>query len=104
VSDWDIVLRGGRVIDPESGLDEVRDVAISDGRVAGIGTGLGSARAELDVSAMVVTAVSDQATYAASTRPSTGIRHVLVNGTIVVQDGAIVADALPGRPVRASPR
>jgi N-acyl-D-aspartate/D-glutamate deacylase len=56
VSDWDIVLRGGRVIDPESGLDEVRDVAISDGRVAGIGTGLGSARADLDVSAMVVTA------------------------------------------------
>jgi hypothetical protein len=56
VSDWDIVLRGGRVIDPESGLDEVRDVAISGARVAAIGTALGSARAELDVSAMVVTA------------------------------------------------
>jgi Amidohydrolase family len=48
--------------------------------------------------------VSDQATYAASTRPSTGIRYVLVNGTFVVRDGDIVVDALPGRPVRATPR
>jgi predicted amidohydrolase len=56
VSDWDIVLRGGRVIDPESGLDEVRDVAIADGRVAETGPVLGSGRIELDVSAMVVTA------------------------------------------------
>jgi dihydroorotase-like cyclic amidohydrolase len=46
-------------------------------------------------------AVSDQSTYAASTRPSAGIRHVLVNGTPVVRDGELVADALPGRPVRA---
>jgi predicted amidohydrolase len=27
----DVVLRGGRVIDPESGLDAVRDVAVADG-------------------------------------------------------------------------
>jgi cytosine/adenosine deaminase-related metal-dependent hydrolase len=49
-------------------------------------------------------AVSDQATYAVSTRPSTGMKHVLVNGTPVVRDGAIVTAALPGRPVRAAPR
>ena len=48
--------------------------------------------------------VRDQATYLRSTRPSAGIAHVLVNGTVVVADGAIVADALPGRPVRATPR
>jgi predicted amidohydrolase len=42
VSDWDIVLRGGCVIDPESGPDEVRDVAIAAGQVAGSGTGPGS--------------------------------------------------------------
>jgi len=56
VSDWDIVLRGGRVIDPESGLDAVRDVAVAAGRVAEIGTGLGPARAEFDVAGLVVTA------------------------------------------------
>jgi hypothetical protein len=48
--------------------------------------------------------VTDQATYADSTRPSTGIRHVLVDGVFVVRDGGIVPDARPGRPVRAEPR
>lgn len=49
-------------------------------------------------------AVRDQATYAQSTRPSAGIRHVLVNGVFVVRDAAIVPDALPGQPIRATPR
>src|SRR4249920_3116525 len=31
---FDVVLKGGRVIDPASGVDGVRDVAIKDGRVA----------------------------------------------------------------------
>jgi dihydroorotase-like cyclic amidohydrolase len=48
--------------------------------------------------------VTDQATYLASTRPSTGIAHVLVDGEFVVRDGTLVLDALPGRPVRAEPR
>jgi len=56
VSDWDVVLRGGRVIDPESGLDAVRDVAVADGRVADVGTGLPPGRAEADVTGLVVTA------------------------------------------------
>jgi predicted amidohydrolase len=34
VIEYDAVLRGGRVIDPESGLDAVRDVAIVGDRVA----------------------------------------------------------------------
>lgn len=45
--------------------------------------------------------ITDQATYTDSTRPSTGIRHVLVNGTFVVRDGALAETALPGRPIRA---
>jgi N-acyl-D-aspartate/D-glutamate deacylase len=45
--------------------------------------------------------ITDQATYSDSTRPSTGIRHVLVNGTVVVRDGRLDTDAQPGRPVRA---
>ena len=48
--------------------------------------------------------IIDQATYANSTRPSTGIRHVLVNGTFIVRDGDLVTDVLPGKPVRADPR
>ncbi len=48
--------------------------------------------------------ISDRASYDSSTRPSAGIRHVLVNGAFVVRDAGIVAGALPGRPVRADPR
>ncbi len=48
--------------------------------------------------------VTDQATYAASTQPSSGIAHVIVGGTFVVRDHQLVPDARPGRPVRASPR
>ena len=48
--------------------------------------------------------VTDRASYRHSTRPSAGIRHVLVNGAFVVRDGDLVADARPGRPVRAEPR
>ena len=48
--------------------------------------------------------VTDRASYQHSTRPSAGIRHVLVNGAFVVREGDLVADARPGRPVRAEPR
>lgn len=43
--------------------------------------------------------VTDHATYTSLT-PSTGFRHVLVNGTPVVRDGEVVPGALPGRAVR----
>ena len=55
---WDLVLRGGRVIDPESGLDAVHDVAVADGRIAAVGTGLTATapRGDVDVAGQVVTA------------------------------------------------
>ena len=62
------------------------------------------AGADADVVTFDPATVTDQATYADSTRPSAGIRHVLVNGTFVVRAGSIVAHARPGRPVRAEPR
>ena len=34
--DYSLVLENGRVMDPESGLDAVRNVAILDGRIAAI--------------------------------------------------------------------
>ena len=36
---FDLVIAGGRVVDPESGLDDVRDVGIRDGRVAAVAEG-----------------------------------------------------------------
>jgi predicted amidohydrolase YtcJ len=44
------------VIDPESGLDAVRDVAIVGDRVAAVGVGLPPGRRETDVAGQVVTA------------------------------------------------
>ena len=52
----DMVLRGGRVIDPESGFDAVADVAIGAGRVTRVGPGLPAAPAEVDAAGLVVTA------------------------------------------------
>ncbi|PYE85912.1 amidohydrolase/deacetylase family metallohydrolase [Pseudoroseicyclus aestuarii] len=50
----DLVLRGGRVIDPASGTDAVADVAFSGGLCAGIGTGL-EGRETRDVTGCIVT-------------------------------------------------
>jgi imidazolonepropionase-like amidohydrolase len=36
----DLVLKGGRVVDPSQGLDEVTDIAFASGRIAAIGDGL----------------------------------------------------------------
>lgn len=53
-SDLDIALVGGRVIDPESGLDQNADVGIAEGRITGVGAGLGPAREYLDCTGLVV--------------------------------------------------
>ncbi|HSM59634.1 MAG TPA: amidohydrolase family protein [Longimicrobiales bacterium] len=51
---YDVVLRGGRVMDPESGLDAMRDVGIRDGIVAAIAEGPLEGRDVVDVSGLVV--------------------------------------------------
>jgi N-acyl-D-aspartate/D-glutamate deacylase len=45
--------------------------------------------------------VIDRATYRQPTLPPEGIRHVFVNGVMVVHDGKLVPGVTPGRPVRA---
>jgi dihydroorotase len=37
-----LLLRGGRVIDPSRGMDQTADLLIQDGKIAGIGAGLGA--------------------------------------------------------------
>ena len=58
--------------------------------------------ADADIVVFDPATITDQATYSASSRTTTGIRHVLVNGTFVVRDAQLIRDALPGRPVRAT--
>jgi dihydroorotase len=42
---YDLILRGGRVIDPAQKLDAVTDVAFAGGKVARIGAGLDASAA-----------------------------------------------------------
>ena len=50
----DVVLVGGRVIDPETNLDAVRAVGISGGRITSVGTTVPRARDTVDVRGLVV--------------------------------------------------
>jgi len=43
---YDLVIRGGRVIDPAAKLDAVRDVAIANGRIAAVEPRIAAAAAE----------------------------------------------------------
>ncbi len=44
----DLLIRGSRVIDPETGHDAVSDVAIAIGRITAVGEVLGSAAHVID--------------------------------------------------------
>ncbi|MGY3438081.1 MULTISPECIES: amidohydrolase family protein [unclassified Marinovum] len=51
---YDIILRGGRVMDPETGFDQTCDVAIAGGVIAKIGAITGRATREIDASGLIV--------------------------------------------------
>jgi N-acyl-D-aspartate/D-glutamate deacylase len=51
---YDVVILKGRVMDPESGLDAVRNVGIQGGKVAAISTGLLSGKTIIDATGLVV--------------------------------------------------
>jgi dihydroorotase len=55
--EYDFLIKGGRVIDPRSGLDAVRDVAIKDGRIAAVTADIPATRAmkAVDAKGLVVT-------------------------------------------------
>src|SRR2546421_6920693 len=49
-----LVISGGRVVDPASGMDAIGDVAVLDGQISALGTGLGSAERVIDATGLVV--------------------------------------------------
>ncbi len=50
----DILIQGGRVIDPASGRDELADVAIADGKIAEVGKVSGKAKETIDAAGKIV--------------------------------------------------
>jgi dihydroorotase-like cyclic amidohydrolase len=59
--------------------------------------------ADADIVVLDPDRVTDNATFAAPIRTSSGVTHLLVNGEFVVRDGELRADAFPGRPLRGTP-
>ena len=53
---YDVVLANGRVIDPETNLDAIRNVGLSGGRIAAISASPLTGRTTVDVKGLVVTA------------------------------------------------
>jgi N-acyl-D-aspartate/D-glutamate deacylase len=54
-STFDLVIRGGRAIDPETGLDAVRDIGITGGRIAAVSAEPLTGAATIDARGLVVT-------------------------------------------------
>lgn len=81
---------------PARVLDEVAPAMRSKGVLA--------PGADADLVVLDPEALTDHATVTDPTRPSAGVRHLLVGGTFVIRDGSLDTAAYPGRPVRGVPR
>lgn len=59
-----------------------------------------SVGADADIVIFDPATVADQATFEEPALPSTGIAHLLVNGTPVIRDGKLLEGVNPGQPIR----
>ena len=50
----DLILRGGRVMGPETGHDATADVAVAAGHIAAVGPDVGDARRVIDATGLMV--------------------------------------------------
>jgi N-acyl-D-glutamate deacylase len=44
--------------------------------------------------------IREVGTYEAPNQPAVGVQSLLVNGTLVVENGQLITDAAPGQPIR----
>ncbi len=92
---YDLVVRGGRVIDPATGLDAIRDIAIAGGRIAAIAASIGvEAGDTLDARGkLVVPGLIDVHTHAS--RGASGPSRILKDGvTAWIDAGSAGADGI----------
>jgi N-acyl-D-aspartate/D-glutamate deacylase len=58
--------------------------------------------ADADIVVFSPERIIDKATFESPMQPSEGVRYLLVNGELVVEDGAFVSGVYPGRAVRGN--
>lgn len=58
--------------------------------------------ADADIVIFDLSKVTDRATYAKPAQTSTGFHHVIVNGTVLVENGDLNTDVMPGQAIRNS--
>src|SRR5262249_38722264 len=91
---YDLIVKGGRVIDPSLGIDAVRDVAIAGGRIAAVEANIAAGGAPDIVDArgkLVVRGLIDVHTHAA--RSKDGPALCLKDGvTAYIDAGSLGAD------------
>ena len=77
---YDLLIRGGRVIDPSLRIDAILDVAVAQGRIAAVGVNIGGAAADtIDArGTLVVPGLIDIHTHAGRTKEGPGL--VLADG------------------------
>src|SRR5882757_7794638 len=106
IAECDLLLTGGRVIDPETGLDGVLDVAITGGTIVAVGGPVPRAARTLDVRGRVVTAGFIDLHSHAQTIPS--LRLQALDGVTTALElesgagdvaGSLERAAAEGRPV-----
>ena len=52
---YDLVIRNGRLIDPANHIDDIRDLAVQDGKIAQVGKDLPKGRQDVDATDCIVT-------------------------------------------------
>jgi dihydroorotase len=92
---FDLVIKGGRVIDPASGVNMIADVGIADGRIAAIGPNLspGSTRPINAAGKLVVPGLVDIHTHMSQAAEPVGVDLALAQGcTAWIDAGSSGAD------------
>jgi N-acyl-D-aspartate/D-glutamate deacylase len=60
--------------------------------------------ADADIVVFDVAKISDRSTFEKPMEPSVGVRYLVVGGSVVVDEGQIVPDVFPGKPILGSSR